>query len=53
MEEVSGKTQMAKIRNFETGFMATHLINVGARVGVFEKLNEAKEEGLKISDLAD
>jgi len=52
MEEVSGKTQMAKIRSFETGFMATHLINVGAKVGVFDKLNEAKEEGLKISDLA-
>ncbi len=52
MEEVSGKTQMAKIRGFEKGFMATHLINVGAKVGVFEKLNEAKEEGLKVSDLA-
>ncbi len=52
MAEVSTKTQMAKIRNFEKGFMATHLINVGARVGVFEKLNEAKEEGLTVSDLA-
>jgi SAM-dependent methyltransferase len=53
MDEVTGKTQMAKLRGFEKGFMATHLINIGARVGVFEKLNEAKEEGLPISDLAD
>jgi hypothetical protein len=33
MEEVSTKTQMAKIRNFERGFMATHLINIGDKVG--------------------
>jgi ubiquinone/menaquinone biosynthesis C-methylase UbiE len=52
MNEVSGKTQMAKIRGFEKGFMAIHLINVGAKVGVFEKLNEAKQEGLAVSDLA-
>jgi hypothetical protein len=47
MEEVSTKTQMVKIRNFEKGFMATHLINIGNKVGVFEKLNEKKEEGLQ------
>jgi SAM-dependent methyltransferase len=52
MEEVSAKTQMAKIRNFERGFMATHLINIGNKVGVFEKLNEKKEEGLSAADLA-
>ncbi len=52
MEEVSTKTQMAKIRSFERGFMATHLINIGDRVGVFEKLNEKKEEGLTVADLA-
>jgi ubiquinone/menaquinone biosynthesis C-methylase UbiE len=52
MEEVSAKTQMAKIRGFERGFMATHLINIGHRVGVFEKLNEKKEEGSTIADLA-
>jgi SAM-dependent methyltransferase len=52
MEEVSTKTQMAKIRSFEKGFMATHLINIGAKVGVFEKLNEKKEEGLTVTDLA-
>jgi ubiquinone/menaquinone biosynthesis C-methylase UbiE len=52
MEEVSTKTQMVKIRNFEKGFMATHLINIGGKIGVFEKLNEKKEEGLTVADLA-
>lgn len=51
MEEVSSKTQMAKIRNFEKGFMATHLINLGAKLGIFEALNEAKE-GISVPDLA-
>ena len=32
MEEISTKTQMKKIRNFERGFMATHLINIGDKV---------------------
>jgi len=52
MEEVSTKTQMKKIRNFERGFMATHLINIGDKVGVFEKLNEKKEQWLTVADLA-
>jgi ubiquinone/menaquinone biosynthesis C-methylase UbiE len=51
MEEASLNNQMAKIRNFEKGFMATHLINVGAKVGIFERLNGIKE-GLIVSDLA-
>jgi SAM-dependent methyltransferase len=51
MEEVSAKTQMAKIRTYERGFIATHLINIGAKVGIFEFLNEEKE-GLTVSDLA-
>ena len=42
MVELSAKTQMAKIRDFERGFMATHLINLGARLGIFEALNENK-----------
>jgi hypothetical protein len=33
---------MAKIRDFERGFMATHLLNIGAKIKVFEKLNEKK-----------
>ena len=52
MEEVSAKTQMKKIRNFERGFMATHLINIGNKIGVFEKLNKKKEEGLLVAELA-
>jgi SAM-dependent methyltransferase len=51
MEELSSGKQMAKIRNFEKGFMATHLINMGAKLGIFESLNENKE-GLAVSDLA-
>ena len=51
MEEISAKTQMLKIRNFEKGYMATHLINLGARLGIFEALNENKE-GLTIPILA-
>jgi ubiquinone/menaquinone biosynthesis C-methylase UbiE len=52
MEEVSTKSQMKKIRNFERGFMATHLLNIGNKIGVFEKLNEQKEEGLSVTELA-
>ena len=52
MEEFSSKTQMAKIRNFERGYMATHLINIGNKIGVFEKLNEKKEKGFTVADLA-
>ncbi len=52
MEDVSPKTQMAKIRNFERGFIGTHLINIGNKVGIFEKLNEKKEEGVTVTDLA-
>jgi SAM-dependent methyltransferase len=52
MEEVSTKTQMAKIRSFEKGFMGTHLISIGDKVGVFDKLNEKKEEGITVADLA-
>jgi hypothetical protein len=52
MEEVSPKSQMTKIRNYEKGFMATHLINIGAKVGLFEKLRENKEAGLSVNELA-
>jgi SAM-dependent methyltransferase len=51
MEEMSVKTQMAKIRGFEKGFMATHLINIGDKVGIFEALNQAKE-GLTVPEIA-
>ncbi len=51
MEEISAKTQMAKIRSYEKGFMATHLINLGAKLGIFEALNENKN-GLTVPVLA-
>lgn len=51
MEEISAKTQMAKIRNYEKGFMATHLVNLGAKLGIFEALNENKK-GLTVPILA-
>ena len=43
MNEISVKTQMLKIRNFEKGYMATLLINLGTKLGIFEALNENKE----------
>ena len=49
--EVNSKTQMAKIRGFEKGFMATHLINIGHKVGIFQVLHNNKE-GLSVSELA-
>ena len=51
MGEISAKAQMAKIRNFERGFMATHLINLGTRLGIFEALHENKQ-GLTVPVMA-
>jgi SAM-dependent methyltransferase len=51
MEELSSGKQMAKIRGFEKGYLATHLINMGAKQGIFDVLNEAKD-GITVSDLA-
>jgi ubiquinone/menaquinone biosynthesis C-methylase UbiE len=51
MGEISAKAQMAKVREFEKGFMATHLINLGAKLGIFEALNENKQ-GLTVPVLA-
>jgi len=51
MEDISPKTQMAKIRTFEKGFMAMHLVNLGAKLGVFEALHEDRD-GLTVPVLA-
>ena len=51
MGEISAKAQMAKVREFEKGFMATHLINLGAKLGIFEALNENRN-GLTVPVLA-
>jgi len=49
MEEVSAKTQMARIRTFERRFIATHLINIGTKVAIFEVLNKEKDLASKLS----
>jgi SAM-dependent methyltransferase len=49
--EVNSKMQMTKIRGFEKGFIATHLINIGGKVGIFQTLYQ-NEEGLSVSELA-
>jgi len=51
MEDFSAGSQMAKIRNFEKGFIATHLINLGSKLNFFETLNTGKE-GMTSQDLA-
>ncbi|MBI5015212.1 MAG: methyltransferase domain-containing protein [Deltaproteobacteria bacterium] len=51
MAEVSAATQMGKIRSFEKGFVAMHLVNLGAKLGFLEALNNAKE-GMTAADLA-
>ena len=42
---------MAKIRGFERGFMAIHLLNLGRELGFFEVLHEATN-GITVSDMA-
>jgi SAM-dependent methyltransferase len=51
MEEISAESQISKINNFHKGFKATHLINIGAKLGIFKALNDAKE-GITVSELA-
>ena len=51
MGEVTAKSQLSKIRDFERGFFATHLINLGAKLGIFDALFEEKD-GLSAADLA-
>ncbi len=51
MEGISEKSQMEKIRNYEKGFIAIHLINLGDKLGIFKALNENKD-GLTVSALS-
>ncbi|OGP50034.1 MAG: hypothetical protein A2Y79_01445 [Deltaproteobacteria bacterium RBG_13_43_22] len=51
MAEITTKTQMEKIRGFEKGFMAIHLINLGDKLGIWEALNKNKA-GLTTAELA-
>lgn len=51
MEEMSFKSQEAKIRNFERGYRATHVINMGLRLGIFQALHLVLE-GMTVKELA-
>jgi len=50
MEEVSFESQEAKIRNFERGYRATHVINMGLRLGIFQALHLVLE-GMTVKEL--
>jgi len=51
MKEILAQSQMEKVRNFEKGFVATHLIHVGSKLGLFQAISEARG-GLTPADLA-
>jgi ubiquinone/menaquinone biosynthesis C-methylase UbiE len=51
MEEMTAKSQMAKIRGFERGFVAMHLMQLGNKLGLFEAFNQQKE-GWTVLELA-
>lgn len=51
MTEVTILSQLEKIRSFEKGYRATHVINTGFRFGLLNALAESIE-GMKIPDLA-
>jgi ubiquinone/menaquinone biosynthesis C-methylase UbiE len=51
VEEVTAKRQMEKVRRFENGFMAIHLIHLGNKLGILEALTKSRE-GLMVADLA-
>jgi 2-polyprenyl-3-methyl-5-hydroxy-6-metoxy-1,4-benzoquinol methylase len=51
MEEISFNSQEEKIRSFERGYRATHVINIGLHFGIFKALNLALE-GMTAQELA-
>jgi len=51
MEEVTAKSQFSRIRDYEKGFFATHLINLGAKLGILDELFKEKD-GLTSENLA-
>jgi hypothetical protein len=50
MEEVTAKSQMEKVRRFEKGFMAFHLIHLGDKMGIMDALSKNKE-GSTVAEL--
>lgn len=51
MKELLSQTQMQKVRDFEKGFVATHLIHMGSKLGLFETLSKTRQ-GLTSDELA-
>jgi len=51
MKAITAETQLEKVRGFERGFRATHVVNMGMALGLLSALNESLE-GLSPKDLA-
>lgn len=51
MKRINIKSQAARINEFNKGYIATHLINIGNELGIFEALKNTKK-GLIIPDIA-
>jgi len=51
MVEITSKEQLAKVRGYEKGYFATRAIGIGIDLGLFKKIDAAKN-GITTSDLA-
>ncbi len=51
MDEISGKTQLQKVRDYEKGLLATHIIHMGVKLGMFDVLQQ-EPDGIKPGELA-
>ena len=51
MADISAEGQAARIHDFQKGFKAVHLINIGVKLGILQALGEAGE-GITVSELA-
>ena len=52
MAEITSREQLEKVRGYEKGYFATRLIGIGIELGLFEKIDAAKE-GITTIDLAE
>ncbi|MFC1857243.1 class I SAM-dependent methyltransferase [Thermodesulfobacteriota bacterium] len=52
MAEITSREQLEKVRGYEKGYFATRLIAIGIELGLFEKIDDAKE-GITTIDLAE
>jgi len=53
MTKVTVRTKFEKLNQFRKGFIATHLIDIGRELGIFEVLKDAKKKGLTVSEIAE